>query len=341
MSHIAESVNQNNKALVTRLFQDLESATEANVADILKRYYADDCLFYGVHPFNEQVGAEAIAESFWRPFLRAWTPVQRRQDIFMGGSSEMDGAQWVTSMGHMMGLLDQSWLGIPATGKMAFLRYAEFNCVEGDKITRVGFFCDLIGVMNQAGIHPLPPQTGASFIYPGPRTHDGIQLTEHSQAEADKTLNLVNQMIDDLSKLNVSANDRCPPEYLARSWCEDMIWYGPAGIGASYTIPRYQQQHQYPFREGLKNKVFNGHICRYAEGNYACFFGWPNLTNTAAGGFLGLPANDIRADMRVVDVYRREGEKLAENWVLIDLPYWLKQQGLDVLARTTELAGTK
>jgi hypothetical protein len=38
--------------------------------------------------------------------------------------------------------------------------------------------------------------------------------------------------------------------------------------------------------------------------------------------------------MQVVDVYRREGDKLAENWVWIDLPYWLKQQGVDILDRT-------
>ncbi len=41
--------------------------------------------------------------------------------------------------------------------------------------------------------------------------------------------------------------------------------------------------------------------------------------------------------MQVVDVYRREGDKLAENWVFIDIPYWLKQQGLDVLERTQKI----
>jgi hypothetical protein len=38
--------------------------------------------------------------------------------------------------------------------------------------------------------------------------------------------------------------------------------------------------------------------------------------------------------MRVVDVYCRKGDKLLENWVIIDVPYWLKLQGLDVLERT-------
>jgi len=44
--------------------------------------------------------------------------------------------------------------------------------------------------------------------------------------------------------------------------------------------------------------------------------------------------------MRVVDIYRREGNKLAENWVFIDLPWWLQQQGIDIFNRTQEFAHT-
>ena len=40
--------------------------------------------------------------------------------------------------------------------------------------------------------------------------------------------------------------------------------------------------------------------------------------------------SDARADMQVVDIYRREGDKIAENWVIIDIPYWLNQLGIDV-----------
>ena len=118
-----------------------------------------------------------------------------------------------------------------------------------------------------------------------------------------------------------------------------MIWSGPEGIGATYTIDRYRQQHQHPFRFQLSGKTFNGHIARFAEGNYACFFGWSNLTNTADGGFLGMTGSDTPAEMRVVDVYRRDGGKLAENWVFIDLLHWLSMQGLDVLARMRQLNG--
>ena len=50
------------------------------------------------------------------------------------------------------------------------------------------------------------------------------------------------------------------------------------------------------------------------------------------GGFLGLPSSDVEADMRIVDLYRRDGEKLAENWIFIDIPHFLAMQGIDILA---------
>jgi len=328
---------QENKAIILAYYEELESATADTVGSVLQKYASSDYEWYGVHPFNEQRGSQAVADIFWIPLYRAWSHLQRRQDIFMAGTSEIDNTHWVTSMGHFMGLLDGSWLGMPASRKIALLRYADFNCVRDGKICKTGFFCDIIGVMHQLGIQPLPPQTGASFIYPGPRTHDGLLYESQDERESQKTLALVNDMCCDLDELNKRGDDCPPPEFLCTTWHDDMIWYGPAGIGATYTIPRYQEQHQHPFRMGLKDKVYNGHVCRFAEGKYAGFYGWANLTNTPIGGFLGLPGNEVLADMRVVDIYRREGDKLVENWVLIDLLYWLKQQGLDVLERMKSL----
>jgi hypothetical protein len=325
------------KKVVLDYFAALEQSAPDEVEKVLNEFTSEDYLWRGVYPFREQAGAERVAEVFWTPLMTSLKRMQRRQDIFIGGTNEVSGEEWVMSMGHFMGLFDADWLGIRRTGKMINLRYAEFNCVENGKITQTGLFVDIIGFMQQAGVNPLPPSTGSYFVYPGPRHHNGLLFEDASEEESAATLALVNEMVNDLSELNKSGAMGCPPEVLERTWSKDMIWYGPAGIGASYTIPRYQQQHQLPFRSNLKDKQFNGHVCRFAEGSFACFFGWPNLSNTPIGGFLGLPGGEIRADMQVVDVYYREGDKLVENWVLIDLPYWLKQQGLDIIERTQSI----
>ena len=325
---------QNIKALVSEFYRDFDAAPIEGIRRVLNQYTSSDYRFRGVHPFNELTGADAVAEVVWQPLRRALQPVQRRQDIFMAGTNEIDGTQWVTSMGHLMGLFDEDFLGIPASGKMAFLRYADFTRVSAGRIAETGFFCDIIGLMKQVGLAPLPLQTGAEIVVLGPRTHDGLLYARQDEKESAATLALVNRMKDDLT-----GSDRfgCPPELLAQTWRDDMLWFGPSGIGSTYTIHRYQEQHQGPFAAGLDNVDFNGHVCRFAEGNFAGWFGWPNLTMTPVGGFLGLPSSDRRVDMRVVDIYRREGDKLAENWILIDLPYWLLQQDLDVLERTRQI----
>lgn len=328
---------QSVKKLVRAYFNDMENASPDQVINVLNNYMSDDYLFRGVYPFREQHGVQNASENFWVPLKESLSCMQRRQDIFIAGVNEISGEDWVMSMGHFMGLFDNDFLGIRRTGKMISLRYAEFNCVVNGKITQTGLFIDIIGFMKQAGAYPLPPETGSYFVYPGPRNHDGLLFEDAEESEGKKTLALVNKMVDDLSELNKSGSMGCPPEVLEKSWAKDMIWYGPGGIGASYTIERYQKQHQLPFRNNLKDKIFNGHVCRFAEGSFACFFGWPNLTNTPIGGFLGLPGGNIPADMQVVDVYYRVDDKLSENWVLIDIPYWLKQQGLDILDRTKSI----
>jgi hypothetical protein len=206
------------------------------------------------------------------------------------------------------------------------------------------FYCDLIHLMHQAGLRPLPPQTGAHLVQPGPATHDGLLFDACDPAEGVETLALINRMIGDIAanstaKEVVKPRDATPQEELSRCWHDDMLWWGPDGIGATYTIDRYIEQHQRPFRTQLKDRKFNGHIARLAEGNYGGFFGWPNLTVTPTGGYMGLPANGLTsADMRVIDIYRRDGDKLAENWIFIDILHFLNMQGLDVLGRINALS---
>lgn len=324
---------QDSKALVLQYYEELEAASADHVGSVLKQYTSPDYQFRGVHPFNELDGADAVADTVWKPLLSAFTPMQRRQDIFMAGTNSVDGAEWVTSMGKFMGLFDNDWLGIPSTGKITFLPYVEFSRISDGKICESAFFCDIISVMKQVGLTPLPIQTGAEIINPGPRTHDGLMFDSQDEAESAKTLELVNRMCDDL----VSDGLESPSENLAKTWHEDMLWFGPAGIGATYTIDRYQLQHQGPFGAGLDNIVFNGHVCNYAEGNYAGWFGWPNLTMNSSGGFMGLPATDRKLHMRVVDMYRRDGNKLAENWIFIDMLYWMLQQDVNVLERMRKI----
>ena len=71
-----------------------------------------------------------------------------------------------------------------------------------------------------------------------------------------------------------------------------------------------------------------------AEAAYSAVMWWPCLRMRNTGCYMGVPANDAVAEMRVIDLYRRDGEKLAENWIFIDMLHFLAQQGVDLLLAT-------
>lgn len=72
-------------------------------------------------------------------------------------------------------------------------------------------------------------------------------------------------------------------------------------------------------------------------GQFGGFFGWANLTIQNAGGYLGMTAGPGPSEMRVVDLYRAQDGKLAENWIFIDILHYLALQGLDVLGRMASI----
>jgi hypothetical protein len=326
-----ESDIQQAKKLVLDWQKATDNAALAEMPACWSKYVPAQYHWRGMHPFHEQFGSDSIIEAFYKPFKGAFTALQRRQDIFFAGQNEIDGfnSVWVASMGHFMGLFDRAFIGIPANHKIAMLRYAEFHKVEEGQIKETALFIDLLHLMAQVGITPISQQTGMHLIQPGPRPHDGLLFDGQNMQEGQTTLALINRMIGDINEGQYTS----PQEELRQCWHEDMHWWGPTGIGATYTIERYIQQHQHPFRTQNEGRRFNGHICRMAEGNYGGFFGWPNLSLKPTGGYLGMPPYHDYADMRVVDIYRRDGDKLAENWIFIDLLHFLKMQGQDILAQ--------
>jgi ketosteroid isomerase-like protein len=324
---------QAQKQVVLDFFRNLDAPGSDSPQRAFDQFTHPDLIWRGFCPFDLMTGDAAVTK-FWHPFRRSFTAVQRRMDIFFAGENEIDGqaSVWVASMGHLLGLFDAPWLGIRPTGKMAMLRYAEFHRVEAGKITETAFYFDIPHLMVQAGQNPFGPQTAQHMVQPGPLTHDGLLLGAQDPANGAKTLAAINAMVTDLGtwKLGLPIE-----EELSRTWHDDMIWWGPEGIGSTFTIERYAKQHAGPFRAAFTDRAQTKHICRMAEGDYGGFFGWPNFTARHTGGFMGMPATDTPGAFRVIDMYRRSGDKLAENWVFIDLLYFWKSQGVDILGRAT------
>ena len=317
------------KAIVLAANEAIDTADPDRVDEALAAHTASDYRWRGMHPFHELTGARAVAESYWHPLRAAMGSLQRRPDMFLAGQNQLDNwcSTWVVEMGHLMGLWDAPWLGFAPTRRLAFLRYAEFHRVEDGAIAETACYVDILNLLAVAGRISVPSVTGAEVLTPGPRTHTGLLYDRQPPEEGRITVDLISAMIADL-RANIV---RSPGNHITRFWTEDMCWFGPGGIGASAFRHGYRRGHSGPFEEQLEYVGHTEHVARIGEGQFGGFFGYPSLTMRSKG-YLGFPASDVAADMRIVDLYRRQGDRLAENWIFIDLPHFFAMQGLDIFS---------
>jgi len=286
--------------------------------------------YRGVHPFYDINGPTALADTVWSPLKIAMPVLQRRPDILFAGRHHMqdENALWVVSMGHFIGDWVQPWLGIKPSTKLTFVPYVAWYRIEAGDIVETVEWLDILSVITQAGLNPYAKvQTAAHMMSPGPLTHDGLLLQPQDSTESQKTFDLTNAMLTELAETYTS-----PADHMSRYWHSDMTWFGPAGIGGCLGFEGYRRGHTGPFEQQQEFVAYHPEVAATAEGNYAAFLWRPCLGMRNTGDYMGVPNNDAIAQMRVVDVYRRNADKLAENWIFIDMLHFINMQGTDLLA---------
>ena len=214
------------KRLVQEFYKSIEMSNPQNIPSVLKKYCSETLIWRGFHPFNMIRGPEEVGKKFWQPLLKSLKKCQRREDIFFAGFNEIKGHEgvWVVSMGHLMGLFDESWLGIPASEKLTMLRYCEFNKIEEGKIIETAMFFDIPHLMSQTGIKPFVYQTAAHLVQPGPKTHDGLLFNNQDHEEGIRTLNIIESMVNDVKDWQ-NFDKKSLKKELKQSWNDDMIWW--------------------------------------------------------------------------------------------------------------------
>jgi predicted ester cyclase len=287
---------------------------------------APDHILHCFAPVNEVHGAQAYQQQLLDPLRAAFPRGEERLDIRLAGHYKE--GDWLASSGHIAGIFAADLFGIPATGRTAMVRFGRFERHENGLIAETILILDLPALMMQAGCWPCGPSMGPSFPAPGPVTHDGIVQSQDEGGE--KSLALVNAMIGGLHEFDGSLKSMGMRSY----WTEDFWWYGPAPIGNFRGHADYERGHQLPFLSAFPDRVGGNHRARIGEGAYVASTGWPSITAThIGGGWLGLAPSGRAITMRIMDFWRREEDRLAENWVMIDIPDLLAQMGIDVFER--------
>lgn len=232
-----------NKYRVWEYWSLLNSAGRNLRASIHDDYLSPNLVWFGPHPLNSITGSEALDFCFYQPLFHSFPDLRRKTDIFLSGNFREK--EWISATGHFIGTFTHDWLGIPASGKVAYIRFGQFSRIEEGKIVETRILFDLIDLMRQVGIHVLPQSRGTEGVVSGPSTKDGVLLSEQDPTASRKSLELVESMIFGLKAYDQS---NLTSMGMNRFWHpQKMVWYGPTGIGTTYGLKGFQQDHQQPF----------------------------------------------------------------------------------------------
>jgi len=338
---------------VLRRLSALAESTPAALAERLEALAHPTALWRASHPMNAAAGGPEAA--IFGPLKQALPDLERRDVIAVAGVFE--GRAYVATLGSYCGTMRGDWHGIPAAGKAVTLRYGEVYQVDADgRVVQASLLWDVLDLMRQAGVWPLAPMLGAAELWPAPITADGLRLEPSdpglSEASIAQTLAMHRTLAehDDRENLSREALIAMPQR---EHWHPRMMWYGPAGIGATRGLDGFVEGHQLPFRIAFHRpqgsfEAVNaerarhgaGHYIRIGDGPYSVTGGWPSVyAMHLGGGFCGLPPTGRPVFMRVMDFYLHHEGLIRENWVPLDMLHLLDQMGFDALARMREILG--
>lgn len=321
------------KDTVRPLLRVLECPTADSLRPALQATIAVDARLELCHPFGTLIGPDALHDRAMAPLLAAMPDLERRDMIVLAGTTP-EGQDWVGCMGNYMGTFAVPFLHIRPTGHLAHMRYHEYFRLEGGRIVEMQAIWDIPELMMQAGVWPMGPQLGAFITTPAPMTSDGLTASGDGSATMAHVLAMLTELCRHPANPDPSVMD------MPRFWHPRFNWYGPAGIGAMRGISGFRNWHQIPFLgampdRGLDTGGLKSHW--FAEGEYVCETGWPNMRLTITNdGWLGIAPAGQRITLRSLDFWRMEDGLIRENWVLVDLLDMWTQIGVDVLGRMRE-----
>ena len=325
------SLHLEHKQAVYSWLMALSTATPLERRGIFEQMVKPTCVWQVSHPINTLHGTDSILEQFFKPLHSAFPDLERRDDILL--ASATPNGDLVALHGHYYGTFAQNLFGIPATHGLARLRYGQFYQLLHGKIVQAYILLDLIDLMRQAGISPFPRSAGAEGLVTMPRTNDGLRLNLEDEQQATISRDLVYAMGEGLGQYDQKTLSSMGQ---SRFWKPDMLWYGTSGIGTTRGLKGFEDYHQRPFLHAFPDRSGSfSHVKRFgriSDGHYVASGGFPSLGATHMGAFLGTAASGKQIGMRVMDFWRRDGNLLAENWVLIDLPDLFLQFGVDLLS---------
>jgi predicted ester cyclase len=334
---VDQAHNIANKRRLMGIMESLTTAPLARLNEIIQDGYHLDAQVNVTHPINTLASHATIASEYWSPLRHALPDAQRQHHVVAAGRYR--DSDWIGCFGLIVGTFVNDWLGIPATGVVVCVRFAEGHELRDGKIATSYVFVDFLDLMHQVGYWPIAPSLGREMPWLPPATLDGVVLSSQDPQRSQRTIEYVLAMHAALGKYNgqLPTREVLDLMQMVDHWHPHFMWYGPAGIGTTRGLRGFEDFHQIPFLVAFPDRRGDptiGHFIRIGDGDYAVTGGWGYLQATHTGNnFLGMAATGKRINMRVMDFYRCDEQTIIENWIPMDIPHMLLQMGVDVFGR--------
>ena len=337
--NIEPKENLENKKKIRIFLKNIAESNLENLEQNLKNAYHENAEVRAFHPINDLKGIDEIKEKLWKPLLKSFPDLERRDNLIMGGSFQ--NKIFISIISHLTGTFKNSWLNVPSHNKTIHLRICEAHEIQDQKIIRSHILIDTLDFIRQAGFWPINKSLGAEGMWPGPITGDGTTFENHDQElsklSMDQSLTMQRSLNikpeTDPGSTHEYVRDKLLNHPQKEYWHPKMMWYGPCGIGTARGLEGFVDHHQLPFRLTFKERDYwkIGHYIEIADGNYSMTSGWHSIECIhGSNEWLGYKGTGKAVTMRVMDFYFHHEGLIRENWVPIDIAHILYQIGVDV-----------
>ena len=311
-------------SLILKYIDEAVSCSDEQLESVLQKYFVSDFKFHAGYPINDLHSLADIATKFWTPLKHAFSGLKRIEHITFDGTCAVDGKTWVACTGRYVGNFINPLFSIPANQTSAHLRFGEFYCIENGKIVEVYVLLEYLHLMRYAGVSLFPQTLGSDEDIPPPQTSDGLQYGDADSQVSQQSLALVMCMLAEL------LIDRKTSNQQRSYWADDMVWYGPAGIGTFRSLKSFAL-YRNAFLNTFPDRDYGNHHGVISKNHYVAVVGWKSVHATHQGtGWFGLAPTGKKIALRVMDFWRIDQDRIQENWVLIDIPHFFMQLGVDL-----------
>ncbi|MFK7879999.1 ester cyclase [Roseobacter sp.] len=153
----------------------------------------------------------------------------------------------------------------------------------------------------------------------GSRPEQAVLTKDTDMSKTDETRAVIENMVDGLNDHRI--ND------IGAFFAQSFRWMGNEGCGTKNGLQEFQDNWQRPFQAAFSDKVCVDEARLYM-GEWAAAFGRQEATHS--GSFMGVAATGKRIEIRYMDFWKVEDERITDNWVMVDFPHVLAQLGKDV-----------